>query len=118
MTGSCSSSAGDGPQRLAHLLAQLEAQRRGLDRAAGFEGIGLWEMKLGDDDADVEALRESGLEATNCVPRTPPSKPLELTRKISRSESPKAVVTDRMAPRSSASKNMGTSCTGLPSTKA
>lgn len=40
-------------------------------RDAGFEGIGLWEMKLGDDGADVEALRESGLAATNCVPLVP-----------------------------------------------
>lgn len=39
-------------------------------RAAGFDGIGLWEMKLGDD-ADAEALRESGLRATNCVPLVP-----------------------------------------------
>jgi len=39
--------------------------------AAGFEGIGIWEMKLGDDDADVEALRASGLRATNCVPLVP-----------------------------------------------
>ena len=29
--------------------------------AAGFDGIGIWEMKLGDDDADLEALRASGL---------------------------------------------------------
>jgi sugar phosphate isomerase/epimerase len=28
-------------------------------------------MKLGDDDADVEALRASGLQATNCVPLVP-----------------------------------------------
>jgi len=40
-------------------------------RAAGFDGIGIWEMKLGDDDADVAALRESGLRATNCVPLVP-----------------------------------------------
>ncbi len=37
----------------------------------GFDGIGLWEMKLGDDGADLEALRESGLRATNCVPLVP-----------------------------------------------
>ena len=24
--------------------------------AAGFDGIGIWEMKLGDDEADLEAL--------------------------------------------------------------
>ena len=39
--------------------------------AAGFEGIGIWEMKLGDDDADLAALRASGLRATNCVPTVP-----------------------------------------------
>lgn len=40
--------------------------------AAGFDGIGLWEMKLGDDeDGDLEAFRESGLKATNCVPAVP-----------------------------------------------
>ena len=39
--------------------------------AAGFDGIGIWEMKLGDDDADLEALRASGLRATNCVPLVP-----------------------------------------------
>ena len=37
--------------------------------AAGFDGIGIWEMKLGDDEADLEAFRASGLSATNCVPR-------------------------------------------------
>ncbi len=40
-------------------------------RAAGFDGIGIWEMKLRDDDADIEALRASGLRATNCVPLVP-----------------------------------------------
>lgn len=39
--------------------------------AAGFDGIGIWEMKLGDDDADLEALQASGLRATNCVPAVP-----------------------------------------------
>ena len=39
--------------------------------AAGFDGIGIWEMKLGDDDADLETLRGSGLRATNCVPTVP-----------------------------------------------
>jgi sugar phosphate isomerase/epimerase len=39
---------------------------------AGFDGIGIWEMKLGDDDAaDLEAFRASGLRATNCVPAVP-----------------------------------------------
>ena len=40
-------------------------------RAAGFDGIGIWEMKLGDDERDLEALRASGLRATNCVPLVP-----------------------------------------------
>jgi sugar phosphate isomerase/epimerase len=39
--------------------------------AAGFDGIGIWEMKLGDDDADLGAFRASGLRATNCVPAVP-----------------------------------------------
>ena len=39
--------------------------------AAGFHGIGIWEMKLGDDEADAAALRQSGLKATNCVPLVP-----------------------------------------------
>ena len=40
--------------------------------AAGFDGIGIWEMKLGDDAAgDLEAFRASGLTATNCVPEVP-----------------------------------------------
>ena len=40
-------------------------------RAAGFDGIGIWEMKLGNDEADLEALRASGLSVTNCVPLVP-----------------------------------------------
>ena len=39
--------------------------------AAGFDGIGIWEMKLGDDEAALEALRASGLRVTNCVPEVP-----------------------------------------------
>ena len=39
--------------------------------AAGFDGIGIWEMKLGDDEADLEAVRASGLRVTNCVPLVP-----------------------------------------------
>ena len=39
--------------------------------AAGFDGIGIWEMKLDDDDADLELLRASGLRVTNCVPNVP-----------------------------------------------
>ena len=39
--------------------------------AAGFAGIGIWEMKLGDDADDLEAFRRSGLVATNCVTLVP-----------------------------------------------
>lgn len=39
--------------------------------AAGFEGIGIWEMKLGADEDDLAALHASGLRATNCVPLVP-----------------------------------------------
>ena len=39
--------------------------------AAGFDGIGIWEMKLGDDEAALETLRASGLRVTNCVPQVP-----------------------------------------------
>jgi sugar phosphate isomerase/epimerase len=40
--------------------------------AAGFEGIGIWEMKLGaNDEANLEAVRASGLSVTNCVPLVP-----------------------------------------------
>jgi sugar phosphate isomerase/epimerase len=39
--------------------------------AAGFDGIGIWEMKLDDDAAHIETLRESGLHVTNCVPNVP-----------------------------------------------
>jgi sugar phosphate isomerase/epimerase len=40
--------------------------------AAGFDGIGIWESKLGaSDEANLEALRASGLSVTNCVPLVP-----------------------------------------------
>jgi sugar phosphate isomerase/epimerase len=40
--------------------------------AAGFDGIGIWELKLGDErSADLDAFRASGLSATNCVPAVP-----------------------------------------------
>jgi sugar phosphate isomerase/epimerase len=40
--------------------------------AAGFEAIGLWEMKLPDDDeANRALLREHGLGVANCVPTVP-----------------------------------------------
>ena len=41
-------------------------------KAAGFEGIGLWEYKLsGDYVADRDALYGAQLEVTNCVPLVP-----------------------------------------------
>lgn len=39
--------------------------------AAGFDGIGIWEMKLRDDEDDLAAVRASGLRVTNCVPSVP-----------------------------------------------
>jgi sugar phosphate isomerase/epimerase len=39
--------------------------------AAGFEGIGVWEYKLGDDEAARAALAAAGLEVTNCIPLVP-----------------------------------------------
>ncbi len=41
-------------------------------RAAGFDAIGLWEMKLPeDDDANRATLRAAGLAVANCVPTVP-----------------------------------------------
>ena len=45
-------------------------------RAAGVEGIGVCEIKLGEGAA--ERLRESGLSATHCVPAVPSILPLPL----------------------------------------
>jgi sugar phosphate isomerase/epimerase len=41
--------------------------------AAGFEGIGVWELKLGEgaDAEALEALETSGLEFRGCDPRRP-----------------------------------------------
>ena len=40
--------------------------------AAGFDGIGLWEFKLPEDDAaSARRMREAGLGAAYCVPATP-----------------------------------------------
>jgi D-psicose/D-tagatose/L-ribulose 3-epimerase len=45
--------------------------------AAGFDGIGVWEFKLPqDDDAGRRLLAEAGLTATNCVPLVPSFLPL------------------------------------------
>jgi sugar phosphate isomerase/epimerase len=47
--------------------------------AAGFDGIGLWEMKLSDDDAANRALlRDAGLGIASCVPSVPSLLPLGL----------------------------------------
>jgi sugar phosphate isomerase/epimerase len=45
-------------------------------RAAGAEGIGIWEMKLADDS--LERFRASGLEAAAAVPEVPSILPLPL----------------------------------------
>jgi len=48
--------------------------------AAGLDGIGVWEMKLGDgpDDEALAALRESGLGSATAVPTVPSINPLPL----------------------------------------
>jgi len=47
--------------------------------AAGFDGIGIWEFKLPDDDhANLALLREAGLAVANCVPTVPSILPLRL----------------------------------------
>jgi sugar phosphate isomerase/epimerase len=47
--------------------------------AAGFDGIGIWEMKLPTDDAaNIARLRETGLAVANCVPTVPSILPLRL----------------------------------------
>jgi sugar phosphate isomerase/epimerase len=45
-------------------------------RAAGADGIGIWEMKLGDDS--LELFRASGLESAAAVPAVPSILPLPL----------------------------------------
>jgi sugar phosphate isomerase/epimerase len=40
--------------------------------AAGFDAIGLWEMKLPDDDeANLALVRGAGLTVSNCIPTVP-----------------------------------------------
>jgi sugar phosphate isomerase/epimerase len=48
--------------------------------AAGLDGMGIWEMKLGDgpDDEAVALLRESGLGSATAVPAVPSILPLPL----------------------------------------
>ncbi len=50
-------------------------------RAAGLDGIGIWELKLpenGDDTAALEAFVRSGLESASAVPVVPSILPLPL----------------------------------------
>jgi sugar phosphate isomerase/epimerase len=48
-------------------------------RAAGCDGLGIWETKLeGDDEATRTLLRDAGLAATHCVPAVPSILPLPL----------------------------------------
>lgn len=47
--------------------------------AAGFDGIGIWELKLPEDDAaNLALVREAGLGVANCVPAVPTILPLLL----------------------------------------
>ena len=47
--------------------------------AAGFDGIGIWEFKLPeDDDANRALLREAGLAVASCVPAVPSILPIQL----------------------------------------
>ena len=47
--------------------------------AAGFDGIGIWEMKLPEgDDANVALLRREGLGVANCIPAVSSILPLRL----------------------------------------
>ena len=47
--------------------------------AAGFDGVGIWEMKLpADDPANLALLREAGLGVASCVPTVPSILPLRL----------------------------------------
>lgn len=47
---------------------------------AGFDGIGIWEFKLPENDkANIALLRDAGLEVATCVPAVPSILPLRLT---------------------------------------
>jgi sugar phosphate isomerase/epimerase len=47
--------------------------------AAGFDGIGIWEMKLpADDGANTALLEDAGLGVANCIPTVPSVLPLRL----------------------------------------
>jgi sugar phosphate isomerase/epimerase len=55
--------------QISTVAASLEDDLRAY-ASAGFDGIGVWEMKVADADA-LEAVRASGLRVTNCVPLVP-----------------------------------------------
>lgn len=47
--------------------------------AAGFDGIGIWEFKLPEDDwANIALLGAAGLEVATCIPQVPSILPLRL----------------------------------------
>jgi sugar phosphate isomerase/epimerase len=48
--------------------------------AAGFDGIGIWEMKLPDDDDEASRalLQDAGLGVATCIPAVPSLLPLRL----------------------------------------
>ena len=46
--------------------------------AAGADGIGIWELKVEDDAAALEALEASGLGRASAVPAIPSILPLPL----------------------------------------
>jgi sugar phosphate isomerase/epimerase len=47
--------------------------------AAGFDAIGLWEMKLPEDDAaNIDLIRSHGLTVSNCIPTVPSFLPLAI----------------------------------------
>jgi sugar phosphate isomerase/epimerase len=49
--------------------------------AAGFDAIGIWEMKLpSEDGANLALLGEAGLAVANCIPAVPSVLPLRLPR--------------------------------------
>ena len=56
--------------QISTVAAPLEDDLRAY-AAAGFDGIGIWETKLGDGDDGPAAVRASGLRVTNCVPLVP-----------------------------------------------
>ena len=46
---------------------------------AGFDGIGIWEFKLPEDDEEnIALLSSAGLEVATCIPEVPSILPLRL----------------------------------------